>query len=357
MFISGSAYTASMLYRMFLCLALSFTCACGDDDGMDGGSTDEDASIDEDGSVRDANTRDAALNLPGCELFRFNPDPPTADAGFEVAVRSPEGHTNVDLELDGSGSPAASLVSSDIDGDTFVWNFEVSGHQNGELTMTFTSVNGAREVARCVYNIGGDNPPPDASVPDMNLPDMGVPDMNVPDMNPPTSGAFIEAGGLIVFEIESAPLATGWVQETALSGFTGSAYYTWQGGNQPTPADAGKGILRYDIRVNDPGDYRFRIRNRRDRLPSNNFNDCWVRLDGGDWVKMFSSVPSEWTWNTNQEFSVDNRRPAFYSLSAGDHTLEFSGRSESFSIDRVHLYKDGATGAEDPQQPVSMRSN
>lgn len=349
-----------MLKRSILCLLLSFSCfACGDDDG----GNDDDASTDEDATVgMDAMAgEDAEPGLPGCELFGFTPDPPEAGADFEVSVSSPEGYTNVDLELDGPGSPSATFISSDTEGDSFVWSFSVTGHENGELTMTFTAVNGAANVARCVYNIGGDNPEPDAAVPDAGVdadsPDMDLPDMNVPDMNPPTTGAYLESGGLIVFEIESTPAATGWAEETGLNGFTGTSYYTWKGGNQLARANAGMGTLKYDIRVSDAGEYRFRIRNRHDRADATMDNDCWVRLDGGTWVKLFSSQRGAWVYASNHEFSATDKQTAKYQLSAGDHTIEISGRSQNFSIDRVHLYKLGTPNAEDPSQPVSAQSN
>ena len=349
---------------LFLCLS-AILLGCGDDDGdTDASNTDDDASVDEDATVgEDADPGEDAdtPNLPGCEIFSFDPNPPMAGSDFEVSVRSPDGHTNVGLDLSGAGNPMASFLSSDTDGDDFVWTFAVSGHEDGPLTMTFTAVSGASNVARCEYNIGGDNPVPDASVPDAgvdaDIPDMNVPDANVPDMQPPPTGAFLESGGLIVFEIESSPIANGWERETNFNGYTGQSYYTWKGGDQFNIRNAGMGVLTYNFRVSDAGEYLFRIRNRHDRADATMDNDCWVRMDGGTWVKLFSSRRGEWVWNSNHEFSGSNKQPAKYQLSAGNHTLEISGRSQNFSIDRVHMYKQGTPNAEDENQPVSMRSN
>lgn len=162
---------------------------------------------------------------------------------------------------------------------------------------------------------------------------------------------FWEQDGLVVFEVESVPATGSWSAERELTGFTGSGYYTWTGPD--AMRSPGGGVLAYRIRITTPGTYQLRIRNRHDFHDSTEQNDCFTRMDGGEWVKTFSSQRGEWTWRSNHEFSHGDKPPAQYELSAGEHRFEISGRSHGFSIDRVHLFIEGAAGAEDPTTPES----
>jgi hypothetical protein len=150
---------------------------------------------------------------------------------------------------------------------------------------------------------------------------------------------FCEQDGLIVMEIESAPPGTGWLFENSSSGYTGTGYYRWDGGDQFN--NPGLGIMSYTFTVANPGTYNFRIRNKHTDPDATMENDCWTRLDGGGWDKSYSQVNNVWTWSTRFDLpgsDVD----ASYVLSAGTHTFEISGRSQNFRIDRMHFYLDTA---------------
>jgi hypothetical protein len=168
---------------------------------------------------------------------------------------------------------------------------------------------------------------------------------------PVAAGVYQESGGIVVVEIESEPVAGNWVKETSLAGYTGTGYYTWRGAdvfNSP-----GQGVLRYQVQIHTAGTYQFRIRNRHDHADSTLENDCFTRMDGGAWVKTFSSARGAWVWNTNHEFSHDSKPAAQYALAAGLHTLEISGRSKGFSIDRFILYLPSVANPTDPGRPES----
>jgi hypothetical protein len=157
-----------------------------------------------------------------------------------------------------------------------------------------------------------------------------------------------ETDGRVVVEIERCATSGDWKIETALEGYSGASYYTWRGPD--LFGSPGRGGLSYVFTVGKPGVYHLRIRNRHDDADSTLHNDCFTRMDGGAWMKTYSSVRGQWTWNTNHE-DGETKAPARYSLSAGVHTLEVSGRSTRFSIDRIQLYRDGA--AESPSPPAS----
>ncbi len=160
-----------------------------------------------------------------------------------------------------------------------------------------------------------------------------------------------EEDGVVAMEVESAPPTGSWKPETAMEGFTGKCYYTWRGGNQFR--SPGSGVLSYTFLVTQSGEYRLAIRNRHDFHDSTEQNDCFTSMDGGKWTKTFSSQRGQWTWRSNHEFNHSDKPPAKYHLTAGAHTLRLSGRSSGFSIDRIHLYREGARGATDENRPES----
>ncbi|MEL6714228.1 MAG: hypothetical protein AAFP86_10665, partial [Planctomycetota bacterium] len=131
------------------------------------------------------------------------------------------------------------------------------------------------------------------------------------------------------------------------------SYLTWTGPNlYSTP---GTDTFGFDLWIEEPGTYAFRIHNRHDDPDSTLSNDLWVRMDGGDWVKAFSWERGTWTWATQHEFSASDKPPAAYVLTAGNHRIEFSGRSADFSVDRFHLYLDSVANPLDTSRPESSR--
>lgn len=162
-----------------------------------------------------------------------------------------------------------------------------------------------------------------------------------------------ESGGIVVLEVESAPLAGSWVKETAVAGCTGSGYYRWSGGNQ---GSGGQGILRFNVRIANAGSYNLRIRNHHDHPDSTLENDCFTRMDGSAWIKTYSSTANQWTWHTRHEQGSTHSDPA-YTLSAGDHAFEISGRSANFRIDRIHLYLSNVASPTDPARPQSLTTS
>ncbi|MHC4718795.1 MAG: hypothetical protein ACYS5V_17670, partial [Planctomycetota bacterium] len=163
----------------------------------------------------------------------------------------------------------------------------------------------------------------------------------------PEPPVFEEIDGVVAVEVESHPATDDWKAETELAGFTGRCYYTWRGGN--LYRRPGKGLLTYRLRIFQPGTYRLRIRNRHDLPNSTDANDCWVRLDGGKWIKAYSGTRGRWTWATNLEHIQPRRdargryreeivkEVAAFHLSRGMHAFEIAGRSRLLSIDRLHL--------------------
>lgn len=160
-----------------------------------------------------------------------------------------------------------------------------------------------------------------------------------------------ESGGIVVLEVESAPLAGSWVKETSVSGYTGSGYYRWNGADQF--GSPGTGVLSYSINIVNPGDYNLRIRNHHNHPDPTLENDCFTKMDGGSWIKTYSSTANQWTWHTRHEQGATHSDPK-YTLGAGTHTFQISGRSRNFRIDRVHLYLGNVSSPLDETRPESL---
>lgn len=162
--------------------------------------------------------------------------------------------------------------------------------------------------------------------------------------------AYQESGGIVVVEVESAAVVPSWARETSLSGYTGGAYYTWRGPdlfNSP-----GSGVLQYHVNITTGGSYGMRLHNRHDHPDSTLANDCFTRMDGGTWIKTYSSTRGQWTWHTRHEHNGTHGDPA-YALTPGIHRFEISGRSADFSIDRFHLYLPSVANPLDTSRPPS----
>ncbi|MEM7308448.1 MAG: hypothetical protein AAF682_17335 [Planctomycetota bacterium] len=175
--------------------------------------------------------------------------------------------------------------------------------------------------------------------------------------NPPSS-AFQINDGLIVIEVESSPPNGDWAVSTAFPGFTGDSYYRWDGPD--LFFSPGSGILSYEFEVLEAGNYRFRYHNRHEAPQPDQANDAWVRVDGGQWLKIFSnqgsSTVAKWNWHSVVDEDDGTQYQANYDLTAGKHTVEISGRSNGFKIDRMVFFRDGdpeweATDLANPESP------
>jgi hypothetical protein len=138
-------------------------------------------------------------------------------------------------------------------------------------------------------------------------------------------------------------LAGSWVKETAVSGYTGSGYYTWNKGTPSSITSAGEGVLTYKIKITNAGNYFFRWHNYHNYPADQTLeNDTWLKVDNSNWIKCFQNSGNSgyWNWVCKLEPSHGVFADPNYTLSAGYHTIQISGRSYRHSIDRFHLSKD-----------------
>lgn len=172
-------------------------------------------------------------------------------------------------------------------------------------------------------------------------------------LNPQLSNVWtVDADGVGVIEIESVDRVAGWVEETTYAGFTGDGYYKWVGGN--LFSRPGTGILTYRFFVENPATYQVRLHNRHNHPDPSLENDCWMRVNGSNWIKTYSNNnrnSNQWNWH----FRFDPGHTAVqYQFNRGVNEIQISGRSNGFMIDRLVIYPTGQNG-QDTTIPESQR--
>ena len=112
------------------------------------------------------------------------------------------------------------------------------------------------------------------------------------------------------------------------------------------------GLLTYTIQITRAGEYRFAIRNYHDDPDSTESNDCWLNVANNGWVKVYSWYVNRWTFQTNMDLGHgDTLRPPVYQLGVGTHTVQISGRSHGYSIDRIHAFDTTCANQNDYENP------
>jgi hypothetical protein len=188
-----------------------------------------------------------------------------------------------------------------------------------------------------------------------------------------TSRKYMEKDGRVVIEAESIPSTPGWAYFADKSGHTGYGYYQWNTEGQGIAA--GQGLLKYRFEIGTPGNYQLLLRskmldpkNRPDTLDPDG-NDVWVKFTGGRDVEKQAALgdqwnkiailghPEGWTFNTNADQSKTHEMtPACRNFDKGIYTVELSGRSQGYAIDRIVLSKFNDKPSTDFEQD-SLKQN
>lgn len=162
------------------------------------------------------------------------------------------------------------------------------------------------------------------------------------------NNVFQESGGIVVMEVESEGTTAQWSRESDIGGFRGQGYYVWRGEQFFNPASAGRGTITYRFRINTPGNYEMRWRSyiAHGNLGSDH-NDSWARFPSGrnipgqhglnGWTKVYQGHLNRWSWDALTVDFVGHKLRQYFS--AGEHTMQISGRSFGHAIDRIALYR------------------
>ena len=176
----------------------------------------------------------------------------------------------------------------------------------------------------------------------------------------------VEDGGLVLIEVEMAEHES-WILDTTIAGYTGEGYLLYTG--KDLFNDPGNALLRFYVRIEKTGKYRFQWHSRIATGDSNTeHNDSWLRFPDAakyyavkadhivypkgtgltpnpngssskGWFKVYQNARDKWTWNT----STSDHEPhnIFVEFdSAGIYKLEISGRSNGHAINRLALYHE-----------------
>jgi hypothetical protein len=138
---------------------------------------------------------------------------------------------------------------------------------------------------------------------------------------------------LVAIELEDSAASGFWQRNDALAGSTGAGYLTWNGTAAST--QEGLGTYAIEVMIERVGRYQLRLRSHHDQ-GSGEFS--WVRIDGGAWKRLRSTVADQWTWSTLVELAGGGTPNAAVALGPGRHLIEISAGSLGLRQDRLHLY-------------------
>ena len=186
----------------------------------------------------------------------------------------------------------------------------------------------------------------------------------------PATIIFQEQDSVLILELENEEISEGWEVLTKLKEYTGTGYLKWNGGDHmSTP---GNGLVRYNIKINNPGTYRIQIRCYiAEGTSSTEHNDVWLRLNDADdyygikgehkvypkgtgktpnprgasadgWFKIYSNKKDQWAW-TSKTSDHDPHQVYAQFDNPGTYTVEISGRSSGFAVDRLALYQENSS--------------
>ena len=184
------------------------------------------------------------------------------------------------------------------------------------------------------------------------------------------SPRFVEKEGIVVIEMESIPLSTGWQISKDKGNPTGDGYIIWTGSQSFN--NTGIGRLLYPVQINTPGTYRFDWRvGVGNGTSSTEHNDTWLKIQANQFfgLKQTSKIKPKPACNTDPEYACPKGSSVngFFKLfggalnnfqwkavtsdaddhviyatfdSPGQYVIEVNARSSFHMLDRMVLYNE-----------------
>ena len=224
-------------------------------------------------------------------------------------------------------------TSSDDGPLTYAWNFGDSSPTNTDASPNHT------------YG-GGDTYSVTLTVTDEDgAQDSATQSVTVSDGT--ETGAFLEAGGLLVMEAENAHLYTSasgdsWNEVTTASGYSGAGAMQALP-NNGTLVNSGytstSPEMRFDVNFNQGGQYWVWVRmwaaNDLDNSVHAGYNGSGSDGDSGH--AMEQTVYNSWQWTKNRKFSTED---AYLNVGSGYQTVSIWMREDGVYIDKIVLTTD-----------------
>lgn len=157
---------------------------------------------------------------------------------------------------------------------------------------------------------------------------------------------FKEKDGLLIMELEHAPLPDLWAFRADTSGYSGAGYLAWQGENNYSKREIG--VLELHFEIVHEGNYGLTIRNKIGGTDRGNNNDLNISFQGGQdttgfrifggWFAVFTNETGSWQTDLRGEIDGDHFVLTRY-FEPGSYSLRLSPRSTNFHIDRVAFFR------------------
>jgi len=173
-----------------------------------------------------------------------------------------------------------------------------------------------------------------------------------------TAFKYVQTEPEILIEAESVPVLEGWAYAADTSEHSGLGYLDWSIEGQGI--EPGKGVLKYIFEITESGNYQFLLRGKikdpanRMETPDPDGNDIWVKFNGGTDIRKQKSLgdgwnkiailghPVGWSWNTNADIGKPHPvTPVCRYFEKGTYSVELSGRSQGYAIDKIAIMKSG----------------
>ncbi|THH40462.1 putative Ig domain-containing protein [Neolewinella litorea] len=145
------------------------------------------------------------------------------------------------------------------------------------------------------------------------------------------------------FEAECGSLGSGW--ETFAATAASNAKYVMFTGDrrtsEPTTNEPAQQVT-YQADVSTAGTYHLFLRL---DAPDPGRNSVWVRIDEGNWVKMWEEIGGAQLLTTGFEWRKVNHDgvDVSFPLSAGKHTIRIANREPGTRLDKIYLSQNGST--------------
>ncbi|NME71737.1 T9SS type A sorting domain-containing protein [Flammeovirga aprica] len=160
-----------------------------------------------------------------------------------------------------------------------------------------------------------------------------------------------EVNGLLIFEAERFPLVGHWKIGTDTEKASGGKYLYYGGPNSYQKVPNGQ-TISYTFKINNPGGYtvKWTMRQPEGERGGDLGNDAWIYFDDDigrakqEALTHFEKFVGRSTddFTLNGQLDLHNNGQPWMSVvfpEAGEYTINLSGRSSHFQVDRIILYK------------------